>query len=63
MSAQAKPYELVSDERLQMLIDTYKRQYIRERETNDRAVFDTVMALTELREMRRSFAAAIKASA
>lgn len=63
MDAQAKPYELVSDERLQSLIDSYKRQYIREREKNDRSVFDTVMALTELREMRRSFAAALRTSA
>jgi hypothetical protein len=63
LDAQAKPYELVSDERLQSLIDSYKRQYIREREKNDRSVFDTVMALTELREMRRSFAAALRTSA
>jgi hypothetical protein len=63
LDAQAKPYELVSDERLQSLIDSYKRQYIREREKNDRSVFDTVMALTELREMRRSFAAALRPSA
>lgn len=63
MDAQAKPYELVSDERLQSLIDAYKRQYIREREKNDRATFDTVMALTELREMRKALASALKVPA
>jgi hypothetical protein len=62
VNAKAKPYELVSDERLQELIDANKRQYTRERAA-DRAPFDTVMALTELREMRRAFATAIKASA
>jgi hypothetical protein len=62
LDAQAKPYELVSDARLQDLIDLHKRQCIRERAKNDRAMFDTVMALTELREMRRALAA-MKASA
>lgn len=62
MNAPAKPYELVSDERLQFLIDENKRRYTRER-GSDRAVFDTIMALTELREMRKQFAAALKASA
>lgn len=56
MNAQAKPFELVSDERLQELIDANKRLYTRER-GKDEAVFDTVMALTELREMRRAIAA------
>jgi hypothetical protein len=62
VDAQAKPYELVSDERLQELIDANKRRYIRDR-GSDRAVFDTVMALTELREIRKAFAAAIKVPA
>jgi hypothetical protein len=63
MGAQAKPYEIVSDERLQSLIDKYKRQYIRERQKNDREVLDTVMALIELREMRVLFRAMVKAGA
>jgi hypothetical protein len=66
VNAPAKPYELVSDERLQFLIDEQKRQYTRER-GSDRNVFDTIMALTELREMRKNlrnnFAAALKVSA
>lgn len=63
MDAQAKPYELVSDARLQELIDVNKRLYIRERGKADRSVFDTVMALTELRENRKALASALKASA
>jgi hypothetical protein len=62
VDAKAKPYELVSDERLQFLIDENKRRYTRERGT-DRNAFDTIMALTELREMRKHFAAALKVSA
>ena len=62
MNTKAKPYELVSDERLQELIDTNKRQYTRER-GSDRAPFDTVMALMELREVRKALADAVKASA
>lgn len=56
MTTERKPGEPITDARLQELIDEYTRRYVRLRDIREDEVYDTVLALTELKGMRTALA-------